>query len=282
LAFLKIKELRQLAERVAIIDLGSNSVRLIVMNIYKNGSYNLVYHQKEQVRLSEDIGEGKKAFLTPKAMKRAIDALNSFSYMCKLANADKILAVATAAIRSAKNGEEFLSMAKKETGISLRAIAGEEEAHFGYLGVINTIDIKDGLLFDLGGMSTEITLVRNRRITETVSLPIGTVNLTEKFNSEDYVTDNVLENMRYYIKAHIEKFLWIKDLSLPVVGIGGIARNIAKIDRRLKNYPFQKLHNYRLGKMAVTEIWKKLIKTNLSHRKKNGGVRSGTPGIIGG
>ncbi len=267
-----------MTERVAIIDLGSNSARLIVMTIYHNGAYNLVYNQKEAVRLSEGMAE--TGLLTRDAMWRAVGTLKVFAHMCELVKVDKILAVATAAVRNAKNGAEFLDLVHQHTGIPLKAISGVEEANLGYTGIINTIDVEDALLFDLGGGSTEVTLVRDRRPVKVFSLPFGAVNLTEKFSTQDKLSDSQLVAMREYILSHLEKLPWLKRLSLPLVGVGGTARNIAKMDQKHKNYPFPKVHNYRLGMIAFEELWRELTKTTLTQRRKYPGLSSERADII--
>ena len=100
-----------MSERVAVIDLGSNSARLIILHIYANGAYNLVYHQKESLRLGE--GMGRDQILTPAAIDRSLAALRNFAQMCNIMKADTILAVATAAVRNARNGPQFLDMAAR-------------------------------------------------------------------------------------------------------------------------------------------------------------------------
>ncbi|WP_425059296.1 Exopolyphosphatase [Sporomusa carbonis] len=267
-----------MTERVAIIDLGSNSARLIVMHIYHNGAYNLVYHQKESVRLSEGMDE--TGMLTKDAMGRAIGTLKVFAHMCEIVKVDKILAVATAAVRNAKNGGEFINMVRQQTGIPLSIISGETEARLGYSGIINTLDIEDALLFDLGGGSTEITLIRDRQPTEVVSLPFGAVNLTERFGAQDKVSDMQLAAMREFVVGHLEQLPWMKRLALPIVGVGGTARNIAKMDQKRKNYPFPKVHNYRFGPMAFDELWRTITKTNLAQRRKFPGLSSERADII--
>lgn len=267
-----------MTERVAIIDLGSNSARLIVMTIYHNGAYNLVYNQKETVRLSEGMAE--TGLLTRDAMWRAVGTLKVFAHMCELIKVDKILAVATAAVRNAKNGAEFIDLVHQHTGIPLRAISGESEAQLGYIGIINTIDVEDALLFDLGGGSTEVTLVKDRRSVKTFSIPFGAVNLTERFNSQDKISESQLTAMREYIISELEKLPWLKRLGLPLVGVGGTARNIAKMDQKHKNYPFPKVHNYRFGPMAFGQLWRELLKTNLTQRRKYPGLSSERADII--
>ena len=132
-----------MSERVAVIDLGSNSARLIILHIYANGAYNLVYHQKESVRLGE--GMGRDQMLQPVAIERALSALRNCGQMCRIMKVDTILAVATAAVRNTRNGPDFLALAEKETGLPIQAISGESEALLGYLGATNTLDVRDGV-----------------------------------------------------------------------------------------------------------------------------------------
>ncbi|HWR41021.1 MAG TPA: Ppx/GppA phosphatase family protein [Patescibacteria group bacterium] len=267
-----------MTERIAVIDLGSNSARLIVMHIYRNGAYNLVYHQKEAVRLSE--GMGTNLVLQPEAMTRAIGSLKTFAQMCELIKVDRVLAVATAAVRSATNRNEFLDRVYRETGIPLRAIGGEDEARLGFIGVINAIDIQDGVLFDLGGASTEVTLIRGRRARESLSLPFGALNLTERFVTGDKFSEPQQAAMRQFIQKYLDQLPWLKNVSLPLIGVGGTARNIAKMDQKRKNYPFPKVHNYRLGPIAFNDLWRTLVKSSLPQRRKFPGLSSERADII--
>lgn len=267
-----------MTEHIAIIDLGSNSARLIVMHIYHNGAYNLVYNQKESVRLSE--GMEKDNHLQEAAIGRALHTLKVFAHMCQLHKVDRIIATATAAVRNASNGQDFVTKVRELTGIPLEIISGKKEAKIGSIAVTNTIDIKDALLFDLGGGSTELTLVRNNQVAELVSLPFGAITLSEKFQTQDKVTDEMLANLNNYILDKLSAIPWLSKLNLPLVGIGGTARNIAKMDQRRKNYPFPKLHNYRMGMVSLDSLWENLIKTNLSQRRKIPGLSSDRADII--
>lgn len=267
-----------MTERIAIIDLGSNSARLIVMHIYHNGAYNLVYNQKESVRLSEGMEEDNH--LQNPAIDRAIHTLKTFSHLCQLHKVDKIIAVATAAVRNALNGTEFIKLVQTTTGIPLETISGEREAMIGSVAVTNTIDIADALLFDLGGGSTELTLIRDHKVAELISIPFGAITLSEHFQTQDKVTDEILANLNDFIQGKLTAIPWLANLNLPLVGIGGTARNIAKMDQKRKNYPFPKIHNYRMGIMSLDSLWKILIKTNLSQRRKLPGLSSERADII--
>lgn len=267
-----------MTERVAIIDLGSNSARLIVMHIYANGAYNLVYHQKDPIRLSEGMSVNQR--LQANAIERAITTLQGFAHMCNLFNVDRVLAVATAAVRNASNGAEFVQEVEAKTGIVLEVISGSTEAFLGYIGVINTIDIHDAVLFDLGGGSTELTLVRNSKPAELISLPFGSVYLTEQFQTNDRVTEVQLADLRKFVTEQLAQVPWLKKLNLPIVGIGGTARNIAKMDQKRKSYPFNKVHNYRLGRMSFDELWRALMVTSLGQRRKFPGLSTERADII--
>jgi len=267
-----------MTERIAIIDLGSNSARLIIMHTYVNGAYNLVYHQKETVRLSE--GMGKNAMLTLEAMKRAIDTLKIFSHMCQLFEVSEIIGVATAAVRNADNGESFLQLIAAETGITLKVISGTDEAYLGFSGVINTLDITDCILFDLGGGSTELTLIKNRQPVDAVSLPFGAVNLTERFGTQDEVSAKKLYDLSTHIMQELNKVSWLKELNLPLAGVGGTARNIAKMDQKRKNYPFNKVHNYRLGSLSFLNLWQALTAATVKQRAKFAGLSKERSDII--
>ena len=219
-----------MSERIAIIDLGSNSARLIIMKVSKSGAYHLIYNQKEGVRLSEGLQHSNA--LQPEAMQRALDTLLSFAHMCSLHKVTTTIAVATAAIRNAVNGQEFMLAIARKTNLTIRVISGEQEARLGFVGVINTLNVNNAILFDLGGASTEITLIRNKLSVHSVSLPIGAVNLTEKFELQDANVDRI-KLAKAYIHAELSKLAWLDDISkehFPLIGIGGTARNIAKMD----------------------------------------------------
>ena len=267
-----------MTEHVAIIDLGSNTARLVVLNIHQCNSYNLIYHQKENGRLSEGMEPDK--ILKPEAMSRGVATLKVFAHMCNLFKAKTILAVTTAAVRSARNGSEFVQTVEQETGIKLKILTEQEEAHLGYLGVINTIDIEDAVLFDLGGGSTQLTLIKNRKSQQSITLPFGTLFLTEKFGTQDTVTPESLENMQSYILTQLETIPWMKGLHLPLIGVGGTARNIAKMDHKRKNYPYPKVHNYRLGSISFKDLWGSLSKSSLIHRRNFPGLSSDRADVI--
>lgn len=265
-------------KRIAFIDLGSNSVRFVIYEISKTGSYRLIYQEKESVRLSENMWGTHE--LTEEAMERSLRALKGFVHMADAMEANTIKAVATAAVRLAKNGDAFIKSVKERTGLDLECIAGEEEARLGFLGVINTIGLKDFIIFDLGGASTEITLVRNRHITKSVSLPIGALTLTGTYQKGDEYTPKELDKLTKVVKKTIKEHAWLRNVKLPLLGIGGTARNIAKMDQRKLSYPITKLHNYEIPYHRFHEILEEVKGKTLEERKKISGLSSERADII--
>ena len=265
-------------QRIAIIDVGSNSARLVVSHIYKNGAYNMVYNQKEALRLSQKVND--QNMLTEEAFTSTIDTMRSFAHMCKVYQADKTIAVATAAIRNASNGAELVAKVAEQTGIQLHIISGSTEAYISYLGVINTLDLKNGIIFDLGGGSTELILFKNRKILESVSLPLGAVNTTAMFNLRNEMPANVYNDLNAFIMSRLNQYPWLKQNNLPLIGVGGTARTIAKIIQRGKKYPATKIHNYAYPMQTFRSFFNKLRLTNLEQRKKISGLSSERSDII--
>lgn len=265
-------------QRIAIIDIGSNSARLVITHTYTNGAYNMVYNQKEALRLSQKVDSNN--MLTEEAFTSTIETMKSFAYMCSIYKADKTIAVATAAIRNAVNGQELVDKVAAETGITLHIISGNTEAYISYLGVINTLDIKDGIIFDLGGGSTELILFKDRQITDSVSLPFGAVNTTGLFNTRNEMPPNVYSDLSFFITTRLAQYSWLKQQGLPLIGVGGTARTIAKIIQRSKKYPTTKLHNYSFSAQTFRGFFNNLRTTNLEQRKKISGLSSERSDII--
>ena len=265
-------------KRIALIDLGSNSVRFVISEITDSGSYRLVYQQKESIRLSE--GMWTHQMLTKPAMERAIKTLKSLSHMARDMGVTEIQGIATAAVRLATNGNSFIRRVYAETGIPLRAISGEEEAYLGFLGVVNTIGLDDFIVFDLGGASIEISLIENRQLKKSVSLPMGALVMTGQFKLGYEFTKTEYVAMVDHIQSLLKRENWLKDAKLHLIGIGGTARNIAKMDQREKNYPIPKLHNYKVKKATIEALFQRVKETPWEERKKIPGLSSERADII--
>lgn len=266
-------------ERVAIIDMGSNSIRFIVMQVADNKAYHLEYQQKEAIRLGRGMSETGR--LNPEGVERALACLHVYKHMMEVMQVTKCIAVATAAARNAEDGEAFIERIKRETGIEIEVISGEREAYLGYLGVVNTIDERHYLQFDLGGASIEVSLVRDRKIVESVSVPIGAVTVTDAFNLGDKVTGAAIERCAEFVRTKYEEMIpWAANTNLPVIGVGGTVRNFAKMDQARTNYQLSRIHNYIIPRKRFEEMHADIIKSNLSARRRMKGLSSERADLI--
>ena len=139
-------------EKIGIIDLGSNSARLVIVDIFGDGHFVVDDMLKESVRLGQDME--RDGFLKPQRVAETVKTLKMFKKLCDASKVDRIIAVATAAVRRAKNQRSFLDEIQATCGIKVKVLSEEEEATLVYRGVINSMDIPKGIILEIGGGST--------------------------------------------------------------------------------------------------------------------------------
>lgn len=227
-----------MAKRTAIIDIGSNSARLVIFERSSRFGFRLICEQKSKVR----IGEGayhKAGFLQPVGIKRAFFALNAFTRTIQKYSANSTICVATSALRDAPNAKEFISLIKEKLGIKIKVIDGKQEALYGGIAIANLLPFKDGISIDIGGGSSDLTLMSNGKIIDTFSLNIGTVRIKELF----FDCNRPIDDAKDYIKQELIKLPsnFINDLA---IGIGGTARALGDAIMKKSEYPFDKLHGF--------------------------------------
>lgn len=248
-------------KKYGIIDLGSNSVRMNIVEVSEDGAYNLLDQAKEMVRLSEGLHEG--LLLKEIPMMRTINAVKLFQKLIEAYEVETVIAVATAAVRMAKNGDEFLNRVQSETGIAFKIISGHMEAYYDYLGVVNTIDLDNYVMIDIGGGSTEIALIQDRRLQESISLPFGSVILTEEF-MDPFGRAEGLKKAESFIAKQLKSVTWIeKGKTLPIVGLGGVVRTVGKIHKNKVAFPAISLHNYQMSRKETQQVFKKLLQEDI-------------------
>ncbi|OCL28054.1 exopolyphosphatase [Orenia metallireducens] len=256
---------------IAIVDIGSNSIKLVLAEIKKNNSFKIIDELKETVRLGEGIEEDNK--LQEGRIKVAIQTLKMFKNLCNATETKEIIAVATAAVRRADNQEEFLNRIKEEVELDVQVLSGEEEGYYDYWGVVNSIDRDNGLIMDIGGGSIELIWMKERKIKECVSLSFGSLDLTRHFNLYDSITSKQEEQLIKFLTTAFNEVTWLKDIDCnSLIGVGGTIRNIAKIDQRNNDYPLDLLHYYQLKKSTVNAIYELVKNKDLKKRKKISGL----------
>ncbi|MGL4785365.1 MAG: Ppx/GppA phosphatase family protein, partial [Cetobacterium sp.] len=217
-----------LRKKICVMDIGSNSIRMVIYEITPNKSFIPVEDIKETVRLGEGIND--KNELKEEKIKLALKTIQLFKKVCIKNNVDEIVAFGTAALRIAVNGEYLLKEILKTTGIDVIIFKGEDEAYFSFEGAINTLDIKDGVVIDLGGSSLEIVHFENREALERISLNFGAVTLSEIVNLKDKLSKKDEEILREFIREQFKIVQWKEKIKgLPLIGVGGTVRNIGGV-----------------------------------------------------
>lgn len=256
---------------VAVIDIGSNSGRVVVYRRDGDGRLRLQASTRAALRLVREVDRGH--VLGPEAIARTLAALRDFRALARGQGAQRVLAVATAAVRDAADGPVLLRQVRRELGFSLRVLAGVEEARYGFLGALHGLPIEHGVLFDLGGGSLQLTRFRARRARAGVSLPLGALRVSQAFLGTDPPTRAQRRALRRHVATQLARagFGALGEDEV-LVGTGGTLRNLAKVDRRAQGYPLPRVHGYTLD-AARLDV---LVETLAQRRRKR---REAVPGL---
>ncbi len=267
----------QQPQRIAIIDLGSNTARAIVMNAIPGYAYRLEDEIREVVRLRQGM---TRYGLSDEAMTRALFTLRLFTRFCRSLGVETILATATSAVRDAANGNLFLERVRQEVGLSMRVLDGDQEAYYGVIGALNEVPLTCGLVVDIGGGSAQLSQVQDQRFERGQSLTLGALALTERFVHSDPVKLPEFEAVRAEIERQLDQVAWFKKASGPLIGLGGTIRNLAKIEAARQSYPLNTLHGFKLSQASVAESVDLFRELPLAEREKIPGLKRDRADII--
>lgn len=190
--------------RIAAIDVGTNSIHMIVVEQQKHG-YRVIDKEKDMVQLGRGSLEGRP--LTDDAVERGVEALRRMAGIAERWQVSDVVAVATSAIREAPNGRRFITAAQKASGIRIRVISGEEEADYIYRAVRSAIDFHGGtsLVIDIGGGSVELIVGTSEEVYLTSSEPVGALRMAQMFSLEGAATPAMIDDCRAYVRKRMKK-----------------------------------------------------------------------------
>ena len=258
-------------EPVAVVDIGSNSARVVVFDRDPAGQFRIRAGTRAALRLVRDVDSRHE--LSEETMARVMEALRDFRAIALGAGAKRILAVATAAMRDAENGPQLIQRIRRELGVRVEIIDGDREARYGFLGAVRGLPVGSGLLFDMGGGSMQITRFANRKLGRDWSLPLGALRLSQAYLEEDPPRTGELRRLREHVRETL------RDAGVPVlkrgetlIGTGGTVRNLAKVDRRARGYPVTRLHGYSLTASRLRELVDRLVLMSLRKREEMPGL----------
>lgn len=263
---------------IAVIDLGSNTARLVVFAATPGHSFRLEDEIREVVRLRQGMGADG---LNPEAIERAFSTLSLFVRFCKSTAIDTIIATATSAVREAANGPAFIERVESELGLTLRILAGEEEAYYGVIGALNEIPLDDGVVLDIGGGSAQVSEVLDNRFKQGQALTLGALALTERFVTTDPISAKEFAAVQQEIARQLDQVPWLANKkNARLVGLGGTIRNLADLEIEAGHYPLETLLGFALSRDAVDRLVEKLRKTPLATRRTLPGLSPDRADII--
>ncbi|WP_457750392.1 Ppx/GppA phosphatase family protein [Sulfurimonas sp.] len=243
-----------MAKRVAIIDIGSNSVRMVIYEKVSRFAFHLLHEAKSKVRISEDAYKHNGA-LQEAPMQRTFDALSDFIQISDSFKVNKLLCVATSALRDAPNKKDFLQKVKQKLKLNIKIISGEKEAYFGAIACANLLPTQyNALSIDIGGGSTEFAYIDKDNVSHPISLKLGTVRLKEL-----YFDANDMKGAVKYIDEQLQ-MLPIEKIT-TLIGIGGTFRAISNAIMKREMYPLNKLHAYEYKRTTLNHFIEELLHT---------------------
>ncbi len=262
--------------RIAIIDLGTNTFNLLLAEIAPNKSYSIIFNTKIAVKLGE--GGINTGIIAPAPFQRGVDAMKQHLETANKYNADKNFAFATSAVRSAKNGNEFVAEIKKQTGIEVTVISGEKEAGLIYEGVRQALDIgsEKALVMDIGGGSTEFIICNNEQIFWKHSFDLGVSRMYEFFKHSEPITEEEILKIDTYFSEKLQ--LLFKAIEQhPVntlIGSSGSFDTFAEMIfcRFYRNENLENKTSYDFKIEDFYKIHNLIIRSNLDERYKMEGL----------
>jgi exopolyphosphatase/guanosine-5'-triphosphate,3'-diphosphate pyrophosphatase len=262
--------------KIAIIDIGTNTFKLMIARIQDDGTVTLIDKEKIPVKLGE--GGINNQLIAHNPFQRGLKAMRTHKAKIDRFQVDQVLAFATSAIRSAKNGREFVRKVKAETGIDIEIISGDREAELIYYGVRNALDIGDekALIMDIGGGSTEFIIADKNRIYWKHSFELGAARLLEEINPSEPIAKSEIKRLKSYLKDQLQLLWGACELHTvkTLIGSSGSFDSLAE----MIYYRFHTIENplvkteYHFDLKHFEAIYKLLLNSTLEKRFKIRGL----------
>jgi len=278
--------------RYASIDIGTNTLRLLVASVDEAGEVRHEIYKRQITRLGGDYTES--AGIAPASAQRAFAALAEFKLVIDEAGVDGVCAFATSVVRRACNRAWFIDGVKKRTGIEIAVISGNEEARLALIGVLSVIDARRGrdLVIDIGGGSTEFIFTDRGALKGAWSMEMGVVHLTEAHLKSDPLTKGQIEGLEAEItgviaglkssimEAGIEAAGYCADAGAVFVGTAGTITTLAALEMNLEVYDRERINGCRLSKSAVERMYARLLSLTFEERGRILSLEKGREDLI--
>jgi len=261
--------------RVAVVDIGTNSTRLLVADVHPDGSITELDRRTRVTRLGDAVDA--TGVLSEAAIARVLATLDDYAAVIEDLGAQARPAVLTSAVRDAANGPEFVATVERRYGLEARAIAGSEEAQLSFLGATSDRDPGDltpTLVIDVGGGSTELILGAGRMVEFFVSLQAGAVRQSERHLTHDPPTLDELAAVGAEVASLIDREVpeAVRRGAARAIAVAGTATSCAAIDQGLEPYDAARVHGYQLELTTLKLLLARLASLDLASRRKLRGL----------
>ena len=244
-----------MAKITSIIDIGSNSIRMVIFKKSSRFGFHILNESKAKVRLAQG-SYNNNSNLTNEAIDRTFSSLLSFVKISKTYKSKKTICVATSALRDAPNKQVLISKAKRELKLNIKVINGEKEAYYGALACKNLLYTHSFLSLDVGGGSSELSVVLDKQIKQIASLNVGTIRLYELF-----FANNDYEGAREYLKNELNKYTF-KNVPDTLIALGGSLRALGALIIKKTNYPLNSIHGFSYKYDDLKDFFKLILQSD--------------------
>jgi exopolyphosphatase/guanosine-5'-triphosphate,3'-diphosphate pyrophosphatase len=261
-------------EITALVDLGSNSVRFMLVRLESGVGYRVLLDERAQTRL----GSGRDETLPSEAITATVEAVSRFLGVTRRESPHRLVAIATAAVRDAANAHELLDRLRLEAGLEVEVLSADEEARLGAMAARASLQLRDAVVVDLGGCSLQISEIRHGEPASLGSVPLGAVRTTQHFLESDPPTVTELDALRHAVHLAARELLPPARDGEPLVGIGGTARALARLgERETRRGASRRLRMPRAGLEAMRM---RLASLSLDQRRQFPGLKPTRADVI--
>ena len=267
--------------RIAAIDIGTNSIRCIIAEATKEGTFKILDDEKATVRLGERLA--MTGVISEEASIRALEAIQRFQKLVTGLNVEAVEAVATSAVRNATNGTALVTRLSKELGHNIRVISGEEEAELASTSALANFDMygKRYAMVDIGGGSVEIVTAYGNHVEEFYSLDLGAVVMTDRFLPSDPIAEKELRKLRSYIRGSLKRTFGGEKISVDsLIGSGGTLTAIGSMAMQMRKDNYASVHGSEVFHAEVVHLLAMLIHKDLKERRTIPGLNQDRADII--
>ncbi len=241
------------SESVAVIDVGSNSCRLVIYSPHEGGHFRIEREEKAALQLLLSVD--KNGQLSDSAQRRLTEVLKDFCQLASSAGVSRVLAAGTAIFRVLERSEEIVERIQDETGLTVEIIDGELEARLGFTAAVGSLPVDSGCYIDIGGGSTELVSFTDRAPEQTTSLPIGCLTVSSRYFGQQSSTSSGLDSTDKHVEKKLRKSNFHRRRFHLLVGTGGTVRNVARIHRAMSGFKFSRVHGYVMSRSDVESVY---------------------------